>query len=377
MSMRVLMTGGGTAGHINPALTIAAAVQEEWPDCEVLFVGTHDRMETRLVPAAGYNLVTMKINGFWRSLSPKAMVHNAKAAWQAAMADSKAAKIINEFRPDIAIGTGGYVCGPILRRAAKMGIPVVLHESNALPGVTVKMLSKWATVCVAEEAAKAHLPADTETVVTGNPLPPDFHQINKQEARARLGLDERPVVLSFGGSLGASAINCAMTGVLEKSVREGKLQHIHGAGSSGFAAMCEALEKADVPIKGRGIHVREYIDNMKDCMAAADLVICRCGAMTLTELQACGKPSILIPSPYVAENHQFHNAQALVRRDAAVCIEEKDLTAAALWDAIVKITADPATLFTMGENARKGAVLDAKDRILAVVKTALKTKKTP
>ena len=375
--MRVLMTGGGTAGHINPALTIAAAVQEEWPGCEVLFVGTHDRMETKLVPAAGYNLVTMKINGFWRSLSPSATLHNIKAAWQAAVADGKAAKILKDFRPDIAIGTGGYVCGPILRRAAKMGIPVVLHESNALPGVTVKMLSKWATVCVAEEAAKTHLPADAKTVVTGNPLPPDFHQINKQEARARLGLDDRPVVLSFGGSLGASAINCAMTGVLEKSVREGRLQHIHGAGSGGFAAMCEALEQAGVPVKGCGIHVREYIDNMKDCMAAADLVICRCGAMTLTELQACGKPSILIPSPYVTENHQFHNAQALVKRGAAGCIEEKDLTAAVLWDAVQTATADPATLFTMGENARKGAVLDAKERILAVVKEAVKSKKTP
>ncbi len=372
--MRVLMTGGGTAGHINPALTIAKALQETYPDCEVLFVGAEGRMETRLVPAAGYRIETMKVSGFSRKLTPAAIGHNIGAAWQAVTAGSRADRIIRDFKPDIAIGTGGYVCGPILRKAAKRGIPVVVHESNALPGVTVKMLSKWATVCLPEESAKAYLPADARhVVVTGNPLPADFAQIPKEEARARLGLDNRPLVLSFGGSLGASAINCAVSGMLEKSHREGKLQHIHGAGRAGYAAMCDALKASGVPLHGDGIDVREYIDNMKDCMAAADVVICRCGAMTLTELQACGKPSILIPSPYVAENHQFHNAQALVAREAAICMEEKDLTAASLWEAVRKITEDPATMLRMSENARRGAVTGAMDRILEVVADALKT----
>ncbi len=372
--MRILMTGGGTAGHINPALTIAQALKEKYGDCEILFVGAEGRMETRLVPAAGYPIKTMKVSGFQRRLTPKAMAHNVKAAWQAATASGSADRIIRDFCPDIAIGTGGYVCGPILRKAAKRGIPVLVHESNALPGVTVKMLSSLATICVSEEAAKQHLPDNAKVIVTGNPLPANFNRINKQEARARLGLDERPVVLSFGGSLGAAAINCAMTGVLEKSVRDGRLQHIHGAGTKGYDAMCTALQEAGVPLKGDGIHVREYIDNMSDCMAAADLVICRCGAMTLTELQVCGKPSILIPSPYVAENHQFHNAQALVRRGASVCIEEKDLTAASLWDAITDITDNPAGLLRMGENAREGAVTDATERILQVVEDLLKNR---
>ncbi len=373
--MRVLMTGGGTAGHINPALTIAKALQEAYPNCEILFVGAEGRMETRLVPAAGYKIETMKVSGFSRKLTPAALGHNVQAAWRAVTAGSRADRIIRDFKPDIAIGTGGYVCGPILRKAAKRGIPVVVHESNALPGVTVKMLSKWATVCVSEDAAKAHLPSDAKVVVTGNPLPADFAQIPKAEARARLGLDERPLVLSFGGSLGASAINCAVSGMLEKSHREDKLQHIHGAGRAGFAAMCDALKASGIPLHGDGIDVREYIDNMKDCMAAADVVICRCGAMTLTELQACGKPSILIPSPYVAENHQFHNAQALVSREAAICMEEKDLTATSLWDAVKQITDDPATMLRMGENARRGAVTGAMDRILEVVEDALKTTK--
>lgn len=374
--MRVLMTGGGTAGHINPALTIAKALQEAYPDCEILFVGAEGRMETRLVPAAGYRIETMKVSGFSRKLSPAALGHNVQAAWQAVTAGSRADRIIRDFKPDIAIGTGGYVCGPILRKAAKRGIPVVVHESNALPGVTVKMLSKWATVCVSEESSKAYLPSEAKVVVTGNPLPADFAQIPKAEARARLGLDDRPLVLSFGGSLGASAINCAVSGMLEKSHREGRLQHIHGAGRSGYAAMCDALAASGIPLHGDGIDVREYIDNMKDCMAAADVVICRCGAMTLTELQACGKPSILIPSPYVAENHQFHNAQALVSREAAICMEEKDLTAASLWEAVRQITDDPATMLRMGENARRGAMTGAMDRILEVVKDALKTTKT-
>lgn len=370
--MRVLMTGGGTAGHINPALTIAEAIRAAYPDAEILFVGAEGRMETRLVPAAGYEIRTMKVSGFQRSLTPAALVHNVQAAWRAVTGGSKADAIIRSFKPDIAIGTGGYVCGPILRQAAKRGVPVVVHESNALPGVTVKMLAKYATICVSEEAAKNHLPAEADVVVTGNPLPADFDRIAKEEARARLGLDARPLVLSFGGSLGASAINCAMSGVLEKSLREGKLQHIHGAGRAGYPAMTKALSESGVPLRNSGIDVREYIDNMKDCMAAADLVICRCGAMTLTELQACGKPSILIPSPYVAENHQFHNAQALVSRGAALCIEEKDLTATSLWDAIKRVTDDRATLLRMGENARAGAVPGAMDRLMDVILSKLK-----
>lgn len=370
--MRVLMTGGGTAGHINPALTIAEALKKAYPDCEILFVGAEGRMETKLVPKAGYPIQTMKVSGFQRSLSPAALVHNARTAWRTVTAGGKAKTILKEFKPDIAIGTGGYVCGPILRQAAKMGIPVVVHESNALPGVTVKMLAKWATVCVAEESSKAYFEPDAKVVVTGNPLPADYHQIGKQEARRRLGLDERPLVLSFGGSLGAQAINCAMVGVLEKSVKEGRLQHIHAAGSGGYDAMCRSLGEAGVPLSDKGIDVREYIHNMKDCMAAADLVICRCGAMTLTELKACGKPSVLIPSPYVAENHQFHNAQVLVKCGAAECIEEKDLTVASLWDAVTRMTADPATLIRMSDCARSQAVTDAMDRILEVVRAGLR-----
>lgn len=372
--MRVLMTGGGTAGHINPALAIAAKIRQENPDADILFVGAKGRMETKLVPAAGFPIETVDVRGFQRKLSLKNVGRNLSAAVHAVTAGAASARILRRFQPDIAIGTGGYVCGPILRKAAQMGIPVVVHESNAFPGVTVKMLARHATVCIADEAARRYLPEGTRAVVTGNPLRADFLHMNKQQARRELGLDDRPLVLSFGGSLGAGRINETMAEVLRRSHEQGTLQHIHGTGKSGWEATCALLREKGVPLKGDGITVREYIDDMPRCMAAADLVISRCGAMTLSELPAAGKASILIPSPNVAENHQYHNAMALVNRGAAVCIEEKDLTPDSLWDAMQSIACHPDVLHTMAENARKGAILDAADRIYAVILEAMSRK---
>ena len=370
--MRVLMTGGGTAGHINPALAIAAKIKREVPDAEILFVGVEGRMETRLVPAAGYPIKTMDVRGFQRKLSPAALWSNIGAAYRAVAAGPACRKILKEFRPDIAIGTGGYVCGPVLRQAEKMGIPVVLHESNALPGVTIKMLAKKASATlIADESVAKHLPEGSRVVVTGNPLREGFFTLDKATARRELGLDARPLILSYGGSLGAARINEAMTGVLEKSLREGNLQHIHATGSAGFEGMSAALTARGVPLNGNGIAVREYIDDMPRCMAAADLVICRCGAMTMSELPAAGKPAILIPSPYVAENHQHYNAMTLVNKGAARCLEEKELTADSLWAVIKELTASPDTLRQMGENARKAAILDADERIWEVIRGIL------
>ncbi len=370
--MRILVTGGGTAGHINPALAIADMLKAAYPDAQFLFVGAKGRMETRLVPAAGYPIRTVSVRGFQRRLSVKNIGRNVLAAVDVVTASVRSARILKEFKPDLAVGTGGYVCGPVLREAIKMGIPVAVHESNAFPGVTVKMLAKeGATVLLCSEAARRHLPEGSRAVVTGNPLRPEFLTMDKQAARQALGLDGRPMVLSFGGSLGAARINEAVIGVLERSAKEGKPQHIHGTGKSGYDTTVAAL-------KARGItsddtlRVREYIDDMPRCMAAADVVICRCGAMTLSELPAMGKPAILIPSPYVAENHQYHNAMVLVERGAAVCIEEKDLTADTLWQAVTDLTADPARLTAMAEAMRGAAILDADVRIMTELKKLLK-----
>ena len=365
------MTGGGTAGHINPALAIAAKIKAEQPDADILFVGAAGRMETTLVPAAGYPIQTVDVRGFQRRLSVKNIGRNLSAAVHAVTAGTASAKILRDFQPDIAIGTGGYVCGPILRKAAKMGIPVVVHESNAFPGVTVKMLAKYATVLIADEAARKYLPPDAKVVVTGNPLRADFFSVDKAQTRRELGLDDRPLILSFGGSLGAERINSTMVDVLRRSHEKGLYQHIHGTGKSGWESVCAKLREAGVPLKGDGIWVREYIDDMPRCMAAADLVISRCGAMTLSELPAAGKASILIPSPNVAENHQYHNAMALVNRGAAVCIEEKDLTPDALWDSMEAVAGHPDVLRSMAEHARRAAILDASDRIYAVIQDVL------
>ena len=374
--MRVLMTGGGTAGHINPALAIAQTIQNAYPDAEFLFVGADGKMETTLVPAAGYPIQTVKMQGFYRKPTPKNLVRNIRTVVYTLRAGHTCAAILRDFQPDIAIGTGGYVCGPILRKALQMNIPVLVHESNALPGVTVKALAReGATVLLCNEDARRRLPEGSKAVVTGNPLRAEFLHMDadaKLRARTALGLDSRPLVLSFGGSLGAAHINEAMCGVLEKSRKEGRLQHIHGAGKAGFPAMSALLSEKHVPLEGDGITVQPYIDNMPMCMAAADLIISRCGAMTLSEIPAAGKPAILIPSPYVAENHQYHNAMTLVKRGAAICIEEKDLTADTLWQAIREVTADPAHMAEMAKNAGALAIRDADVRILAEVRKALK-----
>lgn len=371
--MRVLMTGGGTAGHINPALAIAQKIKTEYPGAQILFVGAKGRMETRLVPSAGYDIKTVSVRGFQRRLSLKNVGLNILAAVNVVTSSVVAAKIVKDFGPDIAIGTGGYVSGPVLREALRHGVPTLVHESNAYPGVTVKMLAKeGATVLLCNEAARRYLPANAEAIVTGNPLRAEFSTLDKAAAKAALGLDNRPLVLSFGGSLGARRINEAMTEVLCRSYREGKLQHIHGTGKSGYDTVRDALNDAGVPLNKDGIDVREYIDNMPQCMAAADLVICRCGAMTLSELPIAGKPSVLIPSPYVAENHQYHNAMTLVEQDAAVCIEEKDLTGEGLWNAIGEITSDTARMERMTQNVRKMAIPDADERIYRVIREKLK-----
>lgn len=372
--MRVLMTGGGTAGHINPALAIAAKIKREHPEAEILFVGAKGKMETRLVPEAGYALKTVDVRGFQRRLSVKNVGRNLSAAVHAVTAGSACSKILRDFQPDIAIGTGGYVSGPILRKAAKMGIPVVVHESNALPGVTVKMLAKYAkAVMISDESARKYLPAEANVVVTGNPLRQGFAAMDRDTARRELGVDSRPLVLSFGGSLGASHLNEAMAGVLQRNQGEGcPIQFIVGTGKG------ENWEKAgrilqDKGVKPDGIHVRvrDYIDDMPRCMAAADLVISRCGAMTLSELPAMKKPSILVPSPYVAENHQFYNAKALADRGAAVCIEEKDLTDSRLWDTIKDVVLSPDRLKSMAESAGRAAKWDADDRIYDVIRQVL------
>ena len=373
--MRVLFTGGGTAGHINPALAVAGYLREQEPDTKILYVGNRGGMEERLVPRAGYEMAFITISGFQRRLSFKNLMKNLRTVERIFTATAETKRIIKDFAPDVCVGTGGYVSGPVIREAAKLGVPSVIHESNAYPGVTTKLLSKQVhTVLLAVPDAKKYFDESVRTVITGNPVRGEVLRMDREQARKELGLDSRPLVLSFGGSLGAAMLNRAAAYMLAESAKSGKYQHIHGYGQNDPMFLEELSEYGlDLP-RNPQIRVLDYIHNMPTCLAAADLVISRAGAMTLSEIEAKGKASILIPSPNVAENHQFHNAMALVKRGAGEIIEEKDLTGEALWKKVEKILSDPERLKSLGENAQKMDILDANNRIYKVIKEAYGSK---
>lgn len=369
--MKVLLAGGGTAGHINPALAIAGYIREKRPNTEFLFIGNKDGMEQRLVPQAGFEIKSITISGFQRSLSPKSMAANLKTVRRTITSSAAAKRIIRDFAPDICIGTGGYVSGPVVRDAAKLGIPCIIHEQNAYPGVTNKMLAhRVQKVMLAVEAAKPYFKG-APVVVTGNPVRGEILTADKAKSREELGLDQRPVILSFGGSLGAQKVNEAMVDLVARSGKDGRYQHIHAFGKFG-AWFPDKLAEAGVDVAAcKNLDIRPYIDNMPVCMAAADLVICRAGAITLSEIQAMGKPAILIPSPNVAENHQYHNAMALVNAGAAEIIEESDLSGEAVIQKADEMLKDAETLAKFSENSKKMAITNANERIYSVVKQVL------
>lgn len=371
--MKILFATGGTAGHINPALAVASYIRENYPETQILFIGTADHMEARLVPNAGFDFKTIEISGFRRSLSPSAISHNIKTVSQLIKSESKSKKNIKEFSPDVCVGFGGYVSGPVLEKAAALGIPICVHEQNAFPGITNKALAKKADkVMITVADAAGRLECKNEPIVTGLPVRGEILRANRDFARAELGVGDKPLVLSFGGSLGAAPINEAMFEILLNSAESGKYYHIHSVGTNGGEYL-EKFEKAGFVNGKKGtVEVRQYIDNMDICMAAADLVIGRAGASSLSEIEALGKASILIPSPYVAENHQYHNAMALVRRNAARIIEEKELTSERLKTVIDEVLGNPQELAEIEKNAKSMAVTDSAKIIADIIMEAAK-----
>lgn len=359
--MKILFAGGGTAGHINPALAVAGYIKEKHPDAEIYYIGTAKKLEAKLVPAKGYDFYTIDVAGFSRSLSPKGIINNVSAVKKAITASNDCKMLLKQINPDIVIGTGGYVSGPVLKTARKMGFKTAIHEQNAFPGVTTKMLTAGANVVMlAMPEAEKHLNLTKKPVITGNPIRSELLKVTREEAREKLGLDKRPMILSFGGSLGAQKINESVCELIKWHNGTNKFYHIHATGKVGFEDMNESLK--DISLS-KEITIREYIDDMDICMAAADLVICRAGAITLGELQACGKPAILIPSPYVAENHQFHNAMTLKKAGAAEILEEKDLSGETLIKAVEMLIENKPKLEKMSQAARKSAIIDANERI--------------
>lgn len=377
--MRFLFATGGTAGHINPALAVASYIRQQYSDAEILFIGTADHMESRLVPSAGFDFKTIDINGFKRSFSPKAIADNVKTVFKLIKSEHDSKNIIKEFNPDVVIGFGGYVSGPVLQEAAKLHIPCCIHEQNAYPGITNKQLAKEVdAVMLTVEDAKKHLDAKNEPITTGLPVRGELLNKSKQDARTELDIPmDKTLVLSFGGSLGATPLNEAMFDILLSHAEDCSVYHIHSVGTNGASYLDKFKENGfvekseNILVKGT-VEVRLYIDNMDVCMAGADLVIGRAGASSLSEIEAMGKASILIPSPYVAENHQFHNAMALVNRNAARIIEEKDLTTELLSSTIDELLSDPQLLFEIEKNARDMAIIDSRERIADIILSLIK-----
>ena len=371
--MKVIFAGGGTAGHINPALAIAGYLKEKQPDVEILYVGNKGGREERLVPKAGFEFKSIHISGFNRGKSPKAIAANIKTVTKAVTATKSCRKIISEFKPDLCIGTGGYVSGPVMMAAIEKGVPVLIHEQNAFPGVANKMLSKKAAaVMLAVADARKYMKEGCNFIVTGNPVRSEIISADKEASRKALGLDERPVVLSFGGSLGAQKVNEACADMIARSGKDGRYQHIHAYGQYGHWFPDLVKERGVNIEKCSNLDIREYIDNMPTCLAAADVVVCRAGAITISEVQAQGKPAVFIPSPNVAENHQFHNAMALVNKHAGEMIEESDLTGEKLTEMVDKIVSDPQRLAEYSENAHKMAIIDANERIYNIIMETVK-----
>lgn len=367
--MKIMFVAGGTGGHINPAIAVANEVKRLEPNAEILFVGTEGRMETRIVPNAGFELKTLKMNGFSRNMSLSGIKQNLETAYLTLKASSDAKKIISEFKPDVVVGFGGYVTGPVVRTAVKMGVKTAIHEQNAFPGVANKALAKLVDkVMLTSAAAEKYMKCKNPPVVTGLPVRREIIKTDRDFARATLGLkNDDMLVLSMGGSLGADAINNAVVTMLTTLKDEKNICFLHSTGKYGKWVGEKLKENGVAYGKGTNIEIREYIDNMDICLPACDVVISRAGASSISEIAILGKPSILIPSPNVAENHQFHNAMTLAENDGAILIEEKNLDGEILAKTMQDLKNNRQKLDTISQNALKNAKTNALSEICKIV----------
>ncbi len=371
--MKVLLTGGGTAGHINPALAIAEIVKQNAPGSEIAFVGIRGGREDDLVPREGYPLHYVKSMGIKRSLS----LSNIKALFLAVYSPyaKQTTEILDRFQPDIVIGTGGYACWPIMAAAVRRGIPTALHESNALPGLAVRRLQKKVDrIWINFEHTANRLSVSKNVVCVGNPLRSGFGLCEKAQARARLGIQtDEFFVLSFGGSGGAEEMNKAAVELMHRFGTRKGYRHLHAAGARDYANTQSLFEAAGLS-EFENCVVKDYIYDMPLQMAAADLVISRAGAMTLSELARMGKTAILVPSPNVTDNHQFINAKTLSDANAAILVEESELSGGALTDAVEKLLDGRIVAAELEKNICSFADRDANRLIWQEITELLKTK---
>ena len=370
--MRVIFTCGGSAGHVNPALAVAQQFESHHPGCEILFIGAERGMEQRLVTQAGYPIKTVKVSTFERSWSFKVLKHNVGSAFKIPVGQHEAASILKQFKPDLVVGTGGYASYPAVHEAAKRRIPTAIHESNAYPGLTTRTLSNKVDLVMVGFPEAAEYYKDAKRVaVTGTPVRGEFFSLDRDRARLELGLtDSQPLVISFWGSQGAGHMSEHTVDLVERWAAEDRRFHyIHAAGRD-YEDMTTELKKRKVAVSEN--EVRPYIDNMPAVMAAADLVICRAGASTIGELTALGKPAILVPSPFVAANHQYKNAKVLADRGGVELIEEKGCTGEGLYRAALELLADGSRRAAMGralkELASPHAAQDIYENLMSLLK---------
>ena len=370
--MKAVIAAAGTGGHMNPGIAIANTIMEKEPDSKIVFIGTDRGLENDLVPRAGYTLERINAYGIQRKLT----IQNFKNLYSTLKSVNEAKKILEKFRPDVLIGMGGYVCVPTVMAARKLNIPVVLHESNAFPGIAVKLFKKKANkILVGFEDAKKRLDNAENVVVTGNPVKIkklNLTETQKNNILASEGLTNKsPVVLVFGGSQGAQSINRSVMEIIVN--RKNKdYQIMWAAGPNQYEEIKQKLAEVNIDIDYMpNVKVVPYIYNMEEIMNVCDLVICRSGAMTITEIATVGKPAIFIPFPYAAENHQEYNAKVLENIGAAQIILNKDLNSESLGNTINEMIKNKQKLQEMGENAHKIAIPNVENTIYEEVRKIL------
>lgn len=359
--MKIIVSGGGTGGHIYPALTLIDAIKNKRPDAEFLYVGTEKGLEADIVPKAGINFTALKLEG---GLERRFTLENISRAANAIWSIKHAGDIVKDFKPNVVVGTGGYVCGPILLAASLIKVPTLIQEQNAVAGVTNKILSKFVDkIAVGTQDALKNFPAD-KTTYTGNPIRKEVLIGKREDGLKEFGFtDDKPIVLISGGSRGARSINDAIIDVLKTAAENNSAQFLHVTGKGEFDSVMERLSDLDAP----NIKVVPYLYNMPQAMAMADLAIFRAGATGLAELTARGVPAILIPYPYAAENHQEFNARSLVEAGAARMILNKDLTSELLQKNLDELLSSPQTLKQMAKASLSLGKPNAADEIADLI----------
>lgn len=360
--MRIIMSGGGTGGHIYPAITIIKAIQKQVPSCEILFIGTKEGLEADIIPKEGFDFKTIDVRGFERRLSLKniqTVIRTIGSIWQSR-------KIISEFKPDIVIGTGGYVCGPVLLAASMMGVPTMIQEQNVIPGITNKILARFVNkIAVGYAEAIKNFSNQQNVFVSGNPIRPEVLSATRDSGITQLGLDPtKRTILISGGSRGARSINQAMVQVHQQFAGREDIQLLHVTGQNEYNSIVENLKLCCIDTaKAGNIIIKPYLYNMPQALAVADVAVFRAGAIGLAELTARGIPAIIIPYPHAAENHQEFNARVMEKQGAAMVIRDAELNGSKLIAAINELVNNPQKLGEMAIASKKMGCPEAADII--------------